>query len=128
MKKFVFSIASRATGRWQIKPSGSGDENGLALNCNASSSRSELRLALAAFPENANSFYWIWPRIKFSFATLQAKLFSKPMKLLFIVKKYQTNILIAFYCRSIGYRYDEWTTRTPAEFDTKVENWQVSPI
>ena len=28
MKKFVFSIASRATGRLQIKPSGSGDENG----------------------------------------------------------------------------------------------------
>ena len=29
MKKFVFSVASRATGRLQIKPSGSGDENGL---------------------------------------------------------------------------------------------------
>ena len=28
MKKFVFSVASRATGRLQIKPSGSGDENG----------------------------------------------------------------------------------------------------
>ena len=28
------------------------------------------RLALAAFPENVSSFYWIWPRIKFSFATL----------------------------------------------------------
>ena len=27
MKKFVFSVASRATGRLQIKPSGSGDEN-----------------------------------------------------------------------------------------------------
>ena len=27
MKKFVFSIASRATDRLQIKPSGSGDEN-----------------------------------------------------------------------------------------------------
>ena len=26
-KKFVFSVASRATGRLQIKPSGSGDEN-----------------------------------------------------------------------------------------------------
>ena len=29
MKKFVFSVASRATGRLQIKPSGSGDENEL---------------------------------------------------------------------------------------------------
>ena len=29
MKKFVFSVASRATGRLQIKPSGSGDENGM---------------------------------------------------------------------------------------------------
>ena len=28
MKKFVFSVASRATGRLQIKPSGSGGENG----------------------------------------------------------------------------------------------------
>ena len=28
MKKFVFSVASRATGSLQIKPSGSGDENG----------------------------------------------------------------------------------------------------
>ena len=27
MKKFVFSVASWATGRLQIKPSGSGDEN-----------------------------------------------------------------------------------------------------
>ena len=27
MKKFVFSVTSRATGRLQIKPSGSGDEN-----------------------------------------------------------------------------------------------------
>ena len=27
MKKFAFSVASRATGRLQIKPSGSGDEN-----------------------------------------------------------------------------------------------------
>ena len=27
MKKFVFSVASRATARLQIKPSGSGDEN-----------------------------------------------------------------------------------------------------
>ena len=27
MKQFVFSVASRATGRLQIKPSGSGDEN-----------------------------------------------------------------------------------------------------
>ena len=27
MKKFVFSVASRATSRLQIKPSGSGDEN-----------------------------------------------------------------------------------------------------
>ena len=27
MKKFVFSVASRATGQLQIKPSGSGDEN-----------------------------------------------------------------------------------------------------
>ena len=27
MKNFVFSVASRATGRLQIKPSGSGDEN-----------------------------------------------------------------------------------------------------
>ena len=27
MKKFVFSVASRAIGRLQIKPSGSGDEN-----------------------------------------------------------------------------------------------------
>ena len=27
MKKFVFSVASRATGRLQIKTSGSGDEN-----------------------------------------------------------------------------------------------------
>ena len=31
MKKFVFSVASRATGRLQIKPSGSGDENGVVL-------------------------------------------------------------------------------------------------
>ena len=31
MKKFVFSVASRATGRLQIKPSGSGDENALHL-------------------------------------------------------------------------------------------------
>ena len=31
MKKFVFSVVSRATGRLQIKPSGSGDENGLHL-------------------------------------------------------------------------------------------------
>ena len=31
MKKFVFSVASRATGRLQIKPSGSGDENGKNL-------------------------------------------------------------------------------------------------
>ena len=31
MKKFVFSVASRATGRLQIKPSGSGDENGISL-------------------------------------------------------------------------------------------------
>ena len=30
IKKFVFSVASRATGRLQIKPSGSGDENGRA--------------------------------------------------------------------------------------------------
>ena len=30
MKKFVFSVASRATGRLQIKPSGSGDENGIS--------------------------------------------------------------------------------------------------
>ena len=29
MKKFVFSVASRATGRLQIKPSGSGDEDGV---------------------------------------------------------------------------------------------------
>ena len=29
MKKFVFSVASRATGWLQIKPSGSGDENGI---------------------------------------------------------------------------------------------------
>ena len=28
MKKSVFSVGSRATGRLQIKPSGSGDENG----------------------------------------------------------------------------------------------------
>ena len=28
MRKFVFSVASRATGRLHIKPSGSGDENG----------------------------------------------------------------------------------------------------
>ena len=27
MKKFVFSVASRATGWLQIKPSGTGDEN-----------------------------------------------------------------------------------------------------
>ena len=27
MKKFVFSVASKAIGRLQIKPSGSGDEN-----------------------------------------------------------------------------------------------------
>ena len=27
MKKFVFSVASRATSRLQIKPRGSGDEN-----------------------------------------------------------------------------------------------------
>ena len=32
MKKFVFSVASRATGRLQIKPSGSGDENGRQRN------------------------------------------------------------------------------------------------
>ena len=30
MKKLVFSVASRATGRLQIKPSGSGDENGVS--------------------------------------------------------------------------------------------------
>lgn len=24
------------------------------------------------------------------------------------------------------YRYDEWTTRRPVEFDIKVKNWQVS--
>lgn len=29
-----------------------------------------------------------------------------------------------FQKTSIGYRYDEWTTRRPAEFETKVENWQ----
>ena len=29
MKKFVFSVASRATGRLQIKSTGSGDENEL---------------------------------------------------------------------------------------------------
>ena len=48
------------------------------------------------FPENVSSFYWSWPRIKFSFATLWAKpFFSKSMKMLLIVKKmYQTNILI----------------------------------
>ena len=34
MKKFVFSVASRATGRLQIKPSGSGDENGRELTTN----------------------------------------------------------------------------------------------
>ena len=33
MKKFVFSVASRATGRLQIKPSGSGDENELNNVC-----------------------------------------------------------------------------------------------
>ena len=33
MKNFVFSFASRATGRLQIKPSGSGDENSLGLHC-----------------------------------------------------------------------------------------------
>ena len=32
MKKIVFSVASRATGRLQIKPSGSGDENALKLS------------------------------------------------------------------------------------------------
>ena len=32
MKKFVLSVASRATGRLQIKPSGSGDENALHAN------------------------------------------------------------------------------------------------
>ena len=32
MKKFVFSVASRATGRLQIKPSDSGDENGFVVN------------------------------------------------------------------------------------------------
>ena len=31
MKKFVFSVASRAAGRLQIKPSGSGHENDAAL-------------------------------------------------------------------------------------------------
>ena len=31
MKKFVFSVASRATGQLQIKPSGSGDENAAVL-------------------------------------------------------------------------------------------------
>ena len=34
MKKFVFSVASRATGRLQIKPSGSGDENGGEVGIN----------------------------------------------------------------------------------------------
>ena len=34
MKKFVFSVASRATGRLQIKPSGSGDENVMRRNKN----------------------------------------------------------------------------------------------
>ena len=29
MKKFIFSVTSRATGRLQIKPSSSGDENDL---------------------------------------------------------------------------------------------------
>ena len=33
MKKFMFSVASRATGRLQIKPSGSGDENARPLDC-----------------------------------------------------------------------------------------------
>ena len=33
MKKFVFSVASRATGRLQIKPSGSGDENVSSQEC-----------------------------------------------------------------------------------------------
>ena len=31
MKKFVFSVAFRATGRLQIEPSGSGDDNGHLL-------------------------------------------------------------------------------------------------
>ena len=31
MKKFLFSVASRATGQLQIKPSGSGDENAPSL-------------------------------------------------------------------------------------------------
>ena len=34
MKKFVFSVASRATGRLQIKLSGSGDEDGRELTTN----------------------------------------------------------------------------------------------
>ena len=42
------------------------------------------------------------------------------MKMLFIVKNTKQ-----FAFRSIDYRYDEWTTRRPAQFDTKVENWQV---
>ena len=42
MKKFVFSVASRATGRLQIKPSGSGDENGKRLDKNRMRMRSLL--------------------------------------------------------------------------------------
>ena len=32
MKKFVFTVASRATGSLQIKPSGSGDENAQGMD------------------------------------------------------------------------------------------------
>ena len=32
MKKIVFSVASRGTGSLQIKPNGSGDENGVKVS------------------------------------------------------------------------------------------------
>ena len=44
MKKFVFSVASRATGRLQIKPSGSGDENENDHACEIAHLKSTLNL------------------------------------------------------------------------------------
>ena len=50
------------------------------------------------------------------------------MKILFIVKNTKQNILICLLLQAIVYRYDEWTTSRPAEFENKVENLQVSLI
>lgn len=48
--------------------------------------------------------------------------------MLFIVKNTKQKILICLLLYPIVYRYDEWTTRRPAEFENKVENLQVSLI